>query len=488
MLMLPALRQHPGLKNPRGNALAPLLIIVAALAASVAVFFIFTKKRIEEKAAASAVASAPSTPVATAPVAPKSTDPKPAAPPSPAPAPAPPAKPAFGFARPADLGEQLARSMSAPDLSEAAALIAAGDPAQQPAVLETLRKLKDLGYLPAKPDQVQIIGQTGSTLRLAIPLLNRDNSPSPHRLLIDVIKDDKMGWKVAGIALPKELAPALASAPAASPTTSTPGSAPAPGMKPAPMPLISVAEEPDSLTFASDFVTALLKPDYETARKHIDEERVSSIKLAALCIVFEDGQYSLQRNRPLMSTVATDTTSWIIAKVQSKLSSEGTEFGLEMEKLPQQGWRVIGLNLSKILEDNAKSSPQAGVPYTPLVSNPKGGESIALYFEYDSDILHPRAKRQLEIVAGILKASPASKLKIGGYTDAMGSDRYNLNLSNKRAAAVKQALLDFQGPLAQVETGGFGAADPLFPTVNPAGTDNPDGRSKNRRAEILLDF
>lgn len=485
MLMVPALRQHPSLKLQRGNALAPVLIIIAALAASVAVFFIFTKKRIEQNAAATATAPAVDPAPAPAPAPPAATTsaaPQVAPAPAPAPTPTPPAKPAFGFARPSDLGEQLARNMTAPDSAQAANLIAAGDPTQQPAALSALRRLKALGYQPGKPDQVQILGQTGNSTRLAIPLLDRDGKPTPHRLLIDVIKDPKMGWKVSSVIFPKELANVIAGAPGAAPAA--PG---APTDKLAASSLMRVESEPDSLTFASDFVTALLKPDYETARKFVDEERVSTVKLAALCIVFEDGQYSLQRNRPLMSTIATDTTSWIIAKVQSKQSSEETEFGLEMEKMTA-GWRITGLNLSKILEDNAKSSPQAGVPYTPLVKNPKGGESIALYFEYDSDVLHPRAKRQLEIVAGILKASPASKLKIGGYTDALGSDRYNLNLSNKRAAAVKQALLDYEVPVAQVETVGFGAADPLLPNVNPDGSDNPDGRSRNRRAEILLDF
>ena len=47
----------------------------------------------------------------------------------------------------------------------------------------------------------------------------------------------------------------------------------------------------------------------------------------------------------------------------------------------------------KLLADNTKSSTLVGVPYTPLAQNPKGGESIALYFEYDSDILHPRAQK-----------------------------------------------------------------------------------------------
>jgi outer membrane protein OmpA-like peptidoglycan-associated protein len=128
------------------------------------------------------------------------------------------------------------------------------------------------------------------------------------------------------------------------------------------------------------------------------------------------------------------------------------------------------------------------VPYTPLVQNPKGGESIALYYEYDSAVLHPRAQAQLKIVANVLKASPAKKLKITGHTDALGSDTYNIALSQRRAEAVKQFFLDQGVPVAQVETVGFGKTIPLSPNLNPDGSDNPLGRSHNRRAEILLDF
>lgn len=450
--------------SPRGNAALPVVIIFAALALSAAIFFLFTRKKLEQKA------------VTAASIAVETAAPPPAIPPVPEPAPAPPpppkpAAPGFGFARPMDLGEQLARSLAA-DPKEAGMLVAAGDPKQLAAATATLEKLKSLGYVPAAPDQVQILGQSGNSVSLALPLMKNDGSETTLRLLIDVVKDPKMGWKISALRLPSELQQAL--------VAMEPGSTASP-------PLITVQNGNDALTFASDFVRHLLKPDYDAARKLVDEQRVSGIKLAALCIVFEDGQYTLNRSRPLVSTVATETTNWVIAKIQSESRKEETEFGLEMEKL-SGGWRITGLNLSKLLEDNARSSAQDGIPYTPLVQNPKGGESIALYFEYDSDVIHPRAKRQLEIVAKILKASPSRNLKIGGYTDALGTDDYNLNLSRKRAEAVKATMIDIGVPIEQVQTVGFGAANPLSPNVNPDGSDNPDGRSKNRRAEILLDF
>src|SRR5262249_44032865 len=151
------------------------------------------------------------------------------------------------------------------------------------------------------------------------------------------------------------------------------------------------------LVFASDFVTALLQLDYVGARRFVDQDKIPPVKLAALCIVFEEGKYRLADDRALVATVATDTTSWVIIRVSSGLNNSSTEFGLEMEKSGDE-WRVGGLNLSKLLSDNAKASSAGDVPYSPLVMNPKGGESIALFFELNQADLHPRAKKQLDVV------------------------------------------------------------------------------------------
>ena len=482
-------------RRPHGGVPAPVLLILAALVISTLVFFLFTKKRIDagrDGAPATAVSPESSAtqmppPVPTpAPI----PAPAPAAAPAPVaaptPAPAAPATPVFGFARPADVAVQLAQSLAKGDLTAAAKLIAAGDPAQEASALAVLEKMKSLGFKPAPGAAIQVIGQIENSMRIAIPLAQPDGSAPEARLQIDVVKDEKMGWKILSLQLPKALESAVAAAPAMpAPTINPAGGAPT---APAAKPLITVAgDAPDAINFASDFVKALLRLDFEAARKLVDEEKVPSVKLAGLCIVFEDGKYALQENRPLMATVANEQTSWIIARVRSELLKEETEFGLEMDKRGAE-WRITGLNLSRLLADNAKSSSAVGIPYTPLVQNPKGGESIALYYEYDSAALHPRAQAQLKIVAGVLKASPAKKLQITGHTDAMGTDAYNIALSRKRAEAVKQFFLDQGVPLAQVETTGFGKEAPLSPNLKPDGSDNPEGRSHNRRAEIYLDF
>ncbi len=497
---------RPASRTPRGNALAPVLLIVGALAISTLVFFFFTRGMIAnsrnpgdtatsgQSAAGGQVATSPekdAAPASGTPSTPAGIGGNP-----PAATPAAPAPPAF--VKPVDLARQLAGVLSTGDLTAAAKMLAPHDTAQQGAALGVLEKIfQDLGYKPGAPVDAQMIGQIENMIRVAVPLAPPSPGAPPSRIMLDLERDPRLGWKVTQMRLPKELEAALAALPPSQTPVALPAATAAPSLpsiatpagsgQPMAKPFLVVDRNPDALAFASDFVTSLLKLDYLGARKFVDPDKIPPVKLAALCIVFEEGKYRLADDRALVATVATDTTSWVIIRVNSGVLQQDTEFGLEMERAGDD-WRVGGLNLSKLLSDNARSTSVGDIPYSPLVMNPRGGESIALFFELNQAELHPRAQKQLDIVVSILKSSPQKKLRIGGYTDALGSDDYNLNLSRLRAEAVKQYFISHGVPVAQVETTGFGKSLPLSPNLKPDGSDNPEGRSRNRRAEILLDF
>ncbi len=360
---------------------------------------------------------------------------------------------------------------------------------------------------------MQLLGQVEDATRFEIPLVKPGDPGGAVRLQLDVVRDGKMGWKIEKFHLPKVLAGALAALPSPAQTPGAAGSPavrgpdgrpvagpipPAPGASPAGRPtaaatqgraLFVVRETTDALSFANEFVRTLLKHDFVGARQLIDDQKVQPQKLAGLCIVFEEGQYALKPNKPLIITIANPEVSWVIAQVESELLQQSTEFGLELQRPDAKAeWKVVGLNLSTILGSFAQSASKLGVPYTPLVRNPKGGESLALYFEYDRAELHPRAKKQLEIVAGLLKSNPNRRLNIAGHTDARGADDYNLSLSQARAEAVKRQLVALGVTADQVVTSGMGKTQPLGPNIKADGSDDPEGRSRNRRAEIFLDF
>ena len=492
-----------------GISVVPVLIIVAALGISAAIFFLFTKKKMQ--AGKAAEMAEPAIKAAEEPAKASSTagqkekmeekptaNTRPTMPAAPKPAPAP-APTSFGFARPLDLGKQMARSLATGDFATAGQLAAASDPEQAAMAMQLLQKLADMGFKPGSEDQVELLGLVENRTRIAVPLMQPGGLASV-RLQLDIERDERMGWKVAKITLPKEARDALSAVKPPAMPASTPkaGAAPIPSAPTVATPhapamaaktLFAVEETPDALSFASQFVRLLLEHDFSSARKLVDEKKVPVERLVGLCIVFEEGQYRLKPSKPLIVTVTNPEVSWVIAQVESESLQQSTEFGLELKREnASSSWKVIGVNLSQILGAFAQSANKLGIPYTPIVQNPKGGESLALYFEYDRAELHPRAQKQLEVVAGVLKADSAKKLRITGHTDARGDDIYNVRLSQSRAESVKQQLVSLGVPQAQVETTGLGKAQPLSPNQKSDGTDNPEGRSHNRRAEIFLDF
>lgn len=108
-------------------------------------------------------------------------------------------------------------------------------------------------------------------------------------------------------------------------------------------------------------------------------------------------------------------------------------------------------------------------------------------FDFDKTNLKPVAEETLRKVATIIKARSKGTVQIHGYTDSKGSDAYNLRLSAGRANSVK-GWLEKNGGLApgSLTTKGFGEANPVAPNEKPTGADNPEGRARNRRVELII--
>jgi outer membrane protein OmpA-like peptidoglycan-associated protein len=87
----------------------------------------------------------------------------------------------------------------------------------------------------------------------------------------------------------------------------------------------------------------------------------------------------------------------------------------------------------------------------------------------------------------VLKANPNAKVAIEGHTDGRGADDYNQKLSEARAASVKQWLVaNAQANGANFAIRGWGKTKPVAPNAKPDGADDPEGRAKNRRVEIVV--
>ncbi len=111
--------------------------------------------------------------------------------------------------------------------------------------------------------------------------------------------------------------------------------------------------------------------------------------------------------------------------------------------------------------------------------------SSDVLFDFDKSDLRPVAIPSLLKVVTVMQSYPAYVCTIGGHTDGKGEKGYNQKLSERRADSVKTWLVA-HGASNRMNTQGFGDTKPVAPNKKPDGSDDPDGRQKNRRVEITL--
>jgi OOP family OmpA-OmpF porin len=106
-------------------------------------------------------------------------------------------------------------------------------------------------------------------------------------------------------------------------------------------------------------------------------------------------------------------------------------------------------------------------------------------FDFDKDTLRPDAVVILDEAADILNKYPQLRVEVAGHTDAIGTEAYNQDLSQRRAQVVYNYLTG-KGIDASRMAGptGYGETRPIAPNTNENGSDNPEGRARNRRTEL----
>jgi outer membrane protein OmpA-like peptidoglycan-associated protein len=107
-------------------------------------------------------------------------------------------------------------------------------------------------------------------------------------------------------------------------------------------------------------------------------------------------------------------------------------------------------------------------------------EVYGIYFDFASDKIKPESEPVLREIADALNHNPTWKLRVEGHTDNIGGDEYNMDLSQRRAEAVKLALVTrYHIAAERLTPKGFGATRPKEPN------DTLAGRARNRRVELV---
>jgi OOP family OmpA-OmpF porin len=109
----------------------------------------------------------------------------------------------------------------------------------------------------------------------------------------------------------------------------------------------------------------------------------------------------------------------------------------------------------------------------------KRAVTYGIYFDFNKDTIKPESEPVLKEIVQAMTDNPGWKLTVEGHTDNIGGDAYNLDLSKRRAAAVKQALVTrYRIAPDRLSTNGFGSSSPVDTN------DTLEGRARNRRVEL----
>jgi len=146
-------------------------------------------------------------------------------------------------------------------------------------------------------------------------------------------------------------------------------------------------------------------------------------------------------------------------------------------------WTKQPVTLLEVIESEAMDAGMVTVNAAAMAEGIEGTGHIAIYgiyFDTDSANLKEESGPTLEEIGGLLKTHPSLNLLVVGHTDSQGGYDYNMDLSQRRAAAAVKSLVDRLGvDPKRLRAAGVGYLSPV------ASNDTPEGRAKNRRVELV---
>jgi OOP family OmpA-OmpF porin len=106
---------------------------------------------------------------------------------------------------------------------------------------------------------------------------------------------------------------------------------------------------------------------------------------------------------------------------------------------------------------------------------------LMVNFDFDRSEVKPEYFSEIEEVSDFMAQYPDVVIELEGHTDSRGTEQYNLGLSDRRAAAVRQVMIDrFNVQASRISSRGFGESQPV------ASNDTDTGRAQNRRVMTVI--
>jgi outer membrane protein OmpA-like peptidoglycan-associated protein len=169
------------------------------------------------------------------------------------------------------------------------------------------------------------------------------------------------------------------------------------------------------------------------------------------------------------------------ALVGDRLQKRDTEL-TESQKSIDQQQQEIARN-RQLIEELKKQNLEARETDRGVVVNLPD-----VLFEFGRANLTNDARSKISTISDVLNdQAKERRVSVEGHTDSIGSESMNQGLSERRAESVATALEETGVSSRRVTTKGFGERYPVAPNSNSDGTDNPSGRAKNRRVEVIIE-
>ncbi len=159
---------------------------------------------------------------------------------------------------------------------------------------------------------------------------------------------------------------------------------------------------------------------------------------------------------------------------------EGKRILTEISRLSTCSIMVEGLTL---YSDRAALEKFVNVAFCA----PKPPEIIKLrgiHFDFNKAVIKPESRVVLDEAVEILKKRPNVRVLIEGHCDSIGTNAYNQKLSERRAKAVYDYFVKQGIGSVRLDTIGYGEDRPEVSNTKPDGSDDPEGRARNRRVEL----
>jgi outer membrane protein OmpA-like peptidoglycan-associated protein len=170
---------------------------------------------------------------------------------------------------------------------------------------------------------------------------------------------------------------------------------------------------------------------------------------------------------------------------------EGNRYNVEVSSQEGYAYSTIKIDVPKTTTQNKTTSGDTtmiAAQETPIsheikVQPIKQGSKLVLkdiFFDFNSHNLQDSSYIELNRVIGLLKENPSINIEISAHTDDVGSDEFNLKLSQKRAHGIVDYLVSQGADRKRLKPIGFGKSKPI------AKNDTEEGRAKNRRVELKV--